>query len=110
MSKFCVDNCNNLLDTITGVDKFYYRCKACGMTYEPTAEDTRLVHDVMTASDSDKYKDLMSSIIYDQSVPDVFITEGCKKCKSLIVKKIRIQDNLMPTYICKCGYTWSVSK
>lgn len=105
MSKFCTENCNNLLETITGADTFMYKCSGCGKTYNPTAEDTRILHHVMYSSEIDKYKNLLESVKYDVSAPEVFM--DCKKCKNNIVKKIRIQDNLAPTYVCKCGNVWN---
>ncbi len=106
MSKFCVDNCNNLLETVTGADTFVYKCNGCGKIYKPTDEDTRIVHHVMYSSETDKHKDLLASVKYDPSTPEVF-NDGCNKCGNILVKKIRIHDNLSPTFVCPCGNIWS---
>lgn len=107
MLRFCVDNCNNTLEVVTGADTFVFVCRGCGKKYQPTPEDTRIIHQTNYSSQSDKYKDLLACVKHDVSVPEVFVDGGCKKCKAKVVKKIRIQDNLAPTYVCSCGYIWS---
>ncbi len=99
-TKFCYENCNNILEVITGADVFFYKCQDCGKSYQPKPEDTRLFHQVMISSDEDKFKDLYANAIHDVSIPDVYMK--CT-CGQKIVKKIRIQANLIPTYVCKCG-------
>lgn len=100
--KYC-EICGNvtIMSTMTG--EIMFDCSACKNSKKGDAEDT-LIQSTTEVKDMDKYKILIQYGRYDITNPS--IKKDCPKCKSNIMKYIRIQSTQKRVLICpKCDYS-----
>lgn len=100
---FC-KTCANLLSVIATSDEFYFRCVKCQLTYQPSDNDS-LRHESTKGTNLIVYKTILANAGKDPVNPKVRKT--CTKCKSGIVRQVRLGDDMRLINICiKCDKQW----
>ena len=97
------DICNNITKMSTMTGDLLFICDACGTQRKGDESDTLIQSNIYVKS-NDKYKILIQFGRYDVVNPSIF--KDCPKCKSTIMKFVRIGTTQKRAFLCvKCDYT-----
>jgi DNA-directed RNA polymerase subunit M/transcription elongation factor TFIIS len=105
MVNFC-KYCHNRLESIYISDELTLKCYKCNLFYKSTDEDS-LRYESIKENDITSHQTILNKAVSDPATIKVKLDCINSKCKSKIVKQVRIGEQALLYNICvKCNEQW----